>query len=369
MIMQGIGVEKQFERDIEKKIYDSSSRSIKGIFEDVIKTLPNVLSQRLIEHYSDRIKRANGQSRLGEQAVSIFSDLLSISKKSSMIVETPWLLLYEHALLIDDLLDVKGNQQSYDIILSQILLDKAYRKIIAIVDSNDVILQLFESYRQESWAAMVQEIEWSERRSIPKSNTILIQQGRKAALAKFCATLLFYVEKKSILTSKQEKGIDLLCSGIQMLDDLDDFLEDYEQGRRNFILHSAIKWLRQKTGYQNYKSKSFGPCQLHVAIILSFSVNRAWTIAAKKIKLALALLDPPIKSKTTIYFNSLYEDCIRSSSTLLQLVKSGGLEWSRVELALQGGESLLSEELASGRLSQLWREICNQLTLGPKCSN
>lgn len=340
-------------------------------FRRVLAELPHPLARRLVSHREDRFERACGRPMLGEYAIDIFSDLLHLGEASKARAEIPWLLLYEHALLIDDLLDGPSKQCGYDLILSQVLLDKAHRAISTLVGDGDIVLRLFERYRMESWTAMIQEMEWSQgKREEVGSEEALLLQGRKSALAKFCATLLRYADRGEILTQEQERGIDALCSGIQLLDDLADCHEDHSNGRMNRTLQTAIRWLSHRFPRHSSPGKDdpLGPSQLVAGLVLSGSVASTWITAAGRFEEALDLLKAPVGACATEYFTALGVQCRQSSIRLGFLTSQGGEGWNCLDEVLLD-EAALTRELAEGKLSKLWQEILQCLSIGPQASN
>ncbi|MCJ7602282.1 MAG: hypothetical protein MUO63_12405 [Desulfobulbaceae bacterium] len=361
----------QFEKEVhDLNAYLSQINRLRQKLIGFSHSLPSPLGEYLRKHFQRRLQKANDQLMLGELAIFIFSDLLSIPATYRDEIAFPWLLLYEHALVMDDILD-KNIESSHNLILSQVLLDKANSAFNELFQHNPSVLRSFEKYRLESMVAMMQEIEWSKGTVTPNRQNIFLQQGRKAALAKFCAAALQFQSQKNILEPKQEAGIDFLLSGIQLLDDFDDWYDDYKSGQLNYLQESTLQWLHKKMALQNDKINitNFGPNQILVGMILSGSVYQTWDIASYNITRALNYLDSPTNTGTFNYFQSLVENCNYSKLVLKEKITQGGNAWGEVEKALIEGEESLMRELNLGKITRIWREILKRLGIGPKASN
>jgi hypothetical protein len=339
--------------------------------DDLKQTLPKPLYVRFVKYYNGRLEQSCGRPMLGAYAISIFSDLLGISSHTSQAIEPIWLLIYYHAILIDDLLDHQDKNQQYDLILSQILLDRAYSKLSTVGILNSSLFNSFEKYRLESWESMVQEIEWSNGGQGPEGTVrALRQQGRKSSLAKFCATMLTHADGNHIpLTPIQEDGIEALCAGIQMLDDIADFFEDYQDGRTNVLFQTLYNWIKSYTNSSKNDLVLLNEEQILVGLVISSSFINAWRSSCERIEQALDLFRSPDDRFFTSYFKSLAVKCRASADTLSILLNTNNEQMFKIREMFINNSHFTTAELNDRHVFEVWHEMLLIVQSGPNASN
>lgn len=269
----------------------------------------------LINHYKERLKSAEGRPMIGEYAPYIFGDLFSVKQDNLEPLIFPWLLLYEYSLLLDDLLDNSRYQWPQELLLSQILLESSlslYREALGDVQP---LWAAYTSYRRESIDAMINEIDWLDTRERGSDAQVIILQGRKAALVKFCAATIVYMDQRRLLTAGEEEAIDFLCSGIQLLDDTTDVSDDRKTGRMNLLLKDTYTWYEREGLDPDMNTLNMTRNQLTVGLICSGSLSRMWKITAMQIDRGLELLKAGDRQSAK-YFHSISSQCLRSSKLL-----------------------------------------------------
>ncbi len=359
------------ERNVGGDVLLRCEHSLQGILADVASSLPNALGTLLMAHYEVRVQRAKGKPMLGGQALTFLSDIFEIDVRLTSDLIVPWALLYQHSLLVDDLVDHPLKMNGRHIILSQLLLDKATSAYRQVFGARGNIWCLFERYRMESFHAMLREIEWSEEPRDLGDDMLLLQQGRKAALAKFCAATLLYRAKGHTLSRQQENAIDVLCVAIQLLDDLNDISEDAPEGRMNYLQLSALRWVKRLAleNRSNNITRRLGPNQLYVALVLSGAVSDTWDLAANNIQKGLSSLCVPTNSNTAQYFSRMAKECRRSSLAAGEwLVRSREIS-GYLKKAVVKGDTAVVRALNMKSVAKSWSEIISIVDGGPKASN
>jgi hypothetical protein len=309
-----------FVKDSFLKTIKPDVLNIRNQFYDFAKNLNSELGTILINHFNERIKRANETLMLGEYAPFIFGDLFKISYESINKVAFTWFLMYEYSLLLDDLLDKERENWKLELLSSQILLDNSFKKFFLAINNQIDIYNSFEKYRKESIDAMISELKCSNMKSI-RSNVII--QGRKAALVKFCVSYMINIDKKREISEEEESILDNICAGIQLLDDLTDFMEDHIEGRLNLMLSFVYNWI--ENNYQLYNRKNINNDQLIAGLIVSQSLNTTLEFSHNLLKSACQLKgNKKITTGSIEYFNELAENCIIKSDqidNILQIQK------------------------------------------------
>lgn len=356
--------------------WNSDIQMLRRKLEDFGETLPVTLRVCLGAHYSQRLRSSAGNPMLGEYAVFILGDMLSANTPRMGALAFPWLLLYEHSLLLDDLLDEKEHLDSREsILLSNHLLEAALGHFRSSLGHDSVLWDAYERYRRESVIGMLDE--WAWEKSIltgTRSVTIrdrIIQQGRKAALAKFCATALVLDQQPNGLTLQQERGLDCLFAGIQLLDDLEDVEKDHCAGRMNHLLEETYLWHFQLSSAKDGLDlrHALGPNQLLVSLIYSGVAQGVWTTAADMFDESFQLLSSPPHAAATKFFQAISNDCreaTRDMKTVLETF-SGISEALTVSVGIS--EKAISDTLNSTGMEKTWNTIKTRFQAGPRAQN
>lgn len=332
--------------------------------------LPKSIQNFMHYKYNDRLLRASGRLMLGEHAVSIVSEFLHISYDVSEKFKPIWNLLYWHSILIDDIVDGNSLDTKQDLLVSQILLDKA----LVLISSSSVffkqsIFEIFQRYRLESWVAMAQEQSWSCGEHVPNSlDAAILQQGRKSALAKFCSSALLIAEWDVELTKNQVVALDDLLSGIQILDDIADYLEDFSSRRHNIILDMMYSWLSSLSTVTPIDVKSLSESRLIFSLIASNAFCVAWKLAADRIDCALSALNAGVGNYYASYFRTLSTQSTHSSLQITSLVNNNRNVVNMIERNLYC-DSKFQSIIDSQEASLIWSQMLHVIANGPKASN
>lgn len=333
-------------------------------------SIPVPLNRILINHYKERLGCAEDRPMLGEYAAFMVGDLFSIKPQIVDQLAFPWLLLYEYSLLLDDLLDKSRSRRVHELLLTQILLESSLTRYRSLLGDNSLLWAVYDSYRQQSTNGILHEIEWSTNVSRMCDNGVIIEQGRKSAIVKFCATSIVYFDKKRLLSSREEEGIDHLCAGIQLLDDLTDVFEDHKAGRLNVLLKDAYDWLENNTSKSTHSMQLMHVDVYHLMAALSYSgaIERSWMKAAEQIDEALDLFTD-VNSQTARYFHSISTKCRESANLIRELMSETPEFHGDFVISDVNGRHATISDIRSLRLSELIVKINEHVSTGPKASN
>jgi len=330
-------------------------------------TLPTQLNDVLINHYNERLSRADGRPMLGECAIFLLGDLFSIKQHIVDEITFPWSLLYDYNLLIDDLIDDTRPNWPQELLLSQILLESSLSSFRDVLGNDNSIWNLYDSYRSEFTYGILHEIKWSSGDDRRFHDDTVIQQGRKAAMVKFCAAGLIYQDKHRLLTLKEEQFIDHICAGIQLLDDLTDVFEDHSNGRINILLEDTYEWLR-KNGFKNIlHTQKIDNELLIFGLFYSGAIERLWKAASEQIDKAIRIF-PFLNNQTIDYFKHLSLRCKQSSDNINIATKIAPIFPNSLKIPKLERENELEVSFRTRQLSALLKEIMKHINDGPKAS-
>jgi hypothetical protein len=335
--------------------------------EDVGSPLPKALSDSLMDYYRDRVSRSRGLPRMGEEVLFLFGDLFSIDRETLIRTAPAWACFYVNCLLIDDQIDIPIRRSVFDPILAQYLADEGHRRFRDVFGSDAPFWGQLQRYRLESWQAITSELRWCEGREGSDRYSTAIRQGRKAAMAKACASALLYGSYGTVLTGRQELGLDFLCAAVQLLDDVNDYREDHEVERGNFLLLHSVKWFDQARKPSRFCDA--GEQQLLCSLLLSGAVRDSWTLAADLLSEAMDLLGCVGLSRGENYFRELSDACRTSAQEVAAVELLYLRERGDLGVAVVDSEDATKDALASATIEQMWVEMKAAFLRGPMASN
>jgi len=289
------------------------------VFMQVREQIPPSVFRAVIQHRIARQQRANGACELGEYAIPLFSELLSASLGKDSCSEFVWQLVYEHSLIVDDLLDEDECEFKRDLIIaSQVLLDAALVGLQTFgADRIGLLLDSFARFRLECWHVTSRESASLDMPS-PFSQVDLLMHGRKAALAKFAALLVSVESKNQPLSVSNELMVERICSAVQLQDDIDDLNEDFSSGRKNY----PLELLRSRVGNSDLiKAED----SLLAQCLESNVIDETLTEISRLINAAL----PQAECKTAGYWTAYLRQMATDSDNLADEIRETVGSWCR----------------------------------------
>lgn len=186
------------------------------------------------EYYRRRLGRAEGGVALGELAPFLLQQIFDVKNEALTRVLPAWLPLYHHALMLDDFWD------------GDLIEERARVSVVAST-------LLKES--MESWARVGLNTsgDWMYFRQVYREHMSSGQRspasvealGKRSALVKVLANALCSIGKGRSLEPAEERGIELLAAGFQLLDDVADVEQDWAFARQSVLIERALSWLSE----------------------------------------------------------------------------------------------------------------------------
>lgn len=355
--------------DLTSTVYLSTFQTkVENLRQDLYsyaESFPSPLNSTLINHYKGRLNRAHGLPMLGEYAPFMVGDLFMTRPQTIERLAFPWLLLYEYTLLLDDLIDQPRLFSRRELVLSQMLLASSFDEYKRILGDSQPLWAAYDSYQREWLMGSLHEMDSSSLKNAHCALEVIGQQGRRAAIAKFCAASLVYCDENRLLAPHEERGIDHFCAGIMLLDDIADVLEDHKEGRRNFLLETTYEWFKTNLSETSMTWTNLDINQLTIGLVYSGAISRSWKAAANEIENALGTFSDS-ESQTTNYFRSISTHC-RRSAQLIEDAATGLPKFQQAFLhtqAIQQQSNII--EIGSAILRQSWKTVIHHIDNGPK---
>ncbi|HWR82090.1 MAG TPA: hypothetical protein VN285_02175 [Candidatus Deferrimicrobium sp.] len=329
--------------------------------------LPAPLGLALNAHVHERRERCEGRPMMGECAPFLIGPLFSITGSAVRSVAYPWLLMYEYSLLLDDLVDTARSNRSNETILSQVLLATSVSEFRNVVGDEVSIWNAYATYRDEWLNAMLHEVNSPADGTDQFSEDAILQHGKKAAIVKFCAACMVFLDKGRLLTVREEQAIDCFCSGVQMLDDVADITEDFLDHRDSILLGDIYDWIQKHCSYCDNNSTGSQSSCLVAGLVYSGAVSRAWRTAADCFDTALGLLNG-CENEVSFFFVNLARRCRHEAQLLDVDIKALPPLDPPFICEYIGEEYSARRFLDSSRVPESWRRILERIKTGPKAS-
>jgi hypothetical protein len=180
------------------------------------------LGDPAIAHFLSRLKRSRLAVSLGESVPTIFCNLLQTSGRNAARFTEAWMYLYHHSLLVDDMSDGHAETTGQNASTAAYLLDRALDLWKSCGGFTGEMIDVFLNYYEEQIAAGEQPI--GAHHAI----------GHRGALVKYFVSVLTVHRSGRLLSSAEERGIEAILGGFQILDDVTDRHED-QSANTNFV--------------------------------------------------------------------------------------------------------------------------------------
>lgn len=219
--------------------------SCRQAFLQELESLPEPLNMISIEHYMRKVKRGDGHPMLGEYAPWLIANLAGISDQQPIEeLMMPWLNIYTYIIFIDDAIDQQEmKDRELLLIAAGLLLERGLTKLSSLSFNTKNLLAQIDRYFTQTAIAAISELR-KHRFSIKSySDEELRRLGRKVAVLKLCAVYICSRRPVKNVGALNLKVIDALSTGIQILDDITDWEEDWHTGNYTFPLTLAFKKL------------------------------------------------------------------------------------------------------------------------------
>jgi hypothetical protein len=238
---------------------------------------PKIVRQDLTRHYRERIRRAKGKPLLGEYAPWLLADLLSIQNPVALnAISLPWMHLYAYTLTIDDVLDRPGSNTNAPLIVaSGLLLQRGLSGLCQALPRSDKVRVQLDKYFLESAAAVMTELRLHRGRVQSFSKRDVSEVGKKVSLLKLCASCLLIADNRSGEDDAVLAPVGFLATGMQLLDDMADWEEDWKQGAFSSLLSDALKGLRKLGIARAEAPESLKRSELLLGLVMTGSLEKS----------------------------------------------------------------------------------------------
>ena len=347
-----------------------------------VSQLSSLAKRVVVDHYQKRINASDGHPMLGEYAATFFADCLGINLSLSKTVSSPWMLMYAHSLLLDDLLDQPDHAEAkHQTIIADILLNEALKSFLNISGANHTasFLASYLCYREASLTFMASEFDSnSTARRVKSENDFeqyVEQHGSKDALAHFLIDMMILKDRGEQASEEQHDAAHKIFCAIQLLDDFDDLMVDHRQQSSNALLPRLYHWTlddRETCDHnanQYQKMLELSETELSAALVFSGAAQKAWNLAASLLIDAVNVFYKDRETAVSAFLQSLIEQLQQVEAEVAMFRNQhSGIE-HQVQSAFRSGSQKVAKLLETFPIQQRWREVAELIKIAPTARN
>lgn len=202
--------------------------------------LPPALRRLIEARYAARLDRACGRPLLGEYAPVLLADLLGLQSSVADRFTQPIMNVYAASLIADDMFDrAPQPDAAMAAAASALLVQRGMTGLFRILPAAPTVDLVDDSFVQAARSAL-SEVRAHRARIQPYSQEDVTALGDKGALLKLAARLMLLSDGRASTPQTMDLINDLLV-GVQLLDDLTDWEEDWNASHYTLLLTLAAE--------------------------------------------------------------------------------------------------------------------------------
>lgn len=220
-------------------------RSRQTFFND-LQQLPRGLRTVIQKNYDQRLARGRGKPMLGEYAPWLLAEVLQIRSRTAIkSVLPPWMNFYAYSLFLDDVLDMENKSDAAPLLVaSGLLLERGIARLYEGLAPDTKVRVQLDKYFLESAQAVFREFDRHRNKLHSYQPHEIRGLGEKVSLLKLCAASLLLADGAEKVDEELLLPVGLLATGMQMLDDVADWREDWQSGNYSHLLTQTLVTLR-----------------------------------------------------------------------------------------------------------------------------
>ncbi len=223
--------------------FDTLSDELRGQFKAELATLPGTCAAIALKAYEDRIERARERRLLGEYAPWLMADLAGCDKRTIRQGAIAWLYIYLFVLMTDDFIDRPDARDPNELIVGALLLQRGLTGALERFPAQhryELTAALQEAF---DWTAVagIRELTDHRGRVTPFSQDQVRSTGKKLAMLRVCALAVASASDSLHVLADIDAFIEFFAVGLQLLDDLTDFDEDFQAGNWTMPLSKIVE--------------------------------------------------------------------------------------------------------------------------------
>jgi len=257
------------------------AKTTREAFITELDSLPPPLDSVAKRSYIERVRQGNGRAVLGEYAPWLIADLCGLGQSAvSPEFLLAWLDIYSYIVFIDAAIDEASlADRSFLLIASGLLLERGIARLGRLSLLGDEMLTAADTYLTETAVAAVKELAEHRSRVQDYSDAAIGQLGSKVAALKLCARYVVLQDPEARLGDLPVSTVDQFCTGIQLLDDITDWEEDWKAGNNTLPLTLTRQRLAARGTLRALKNTGLSRDELLVGLLVTEALEESLGVA------------------------------------------------------------------------------------------
>ena len=248
--------------------------SREAFFRD-LEHLPDELHKVVVSNYNERVARCNGKPMLGEYIPWLLADMIPLKDRDILQTIAPaWLGLYTYTIFVDDLLDISGKPDAGPLLLaSGLLLQRGLSNLYQALPPGVANRAQISSFWLAAAGAVLRELQNHKGKLQAFNEEDINRLGEKVSLLSLCASCILVADGYEDVSDGVLKPVEAFATGMQLLDDMTDWEEDWRSGNFTHILTRTFSFLRYEGEAIDPKSADLTSSEVLTAIVLTGSLE------------------------------------------------------------------------------------------------
>lgn len=292
--------------------FDQKVAASRKEFLSNVKSLPAPLDEVVIRNYTRRLNRTKSKILLGEYAPWFFADIAGIENEDAVakFVQS-WLNIYSYIIFVDDTIDRKDvPDRDLLIIAAGLLLQRGLSALYGIVKhhSKEDLRDAVDRSLTQAAAAATKEV---RRRGVwwrGYSRAELTTLGHKVAALKLCAYCLRKTGSFLDASNLNTDGIDAFSTGMQLLDDVTDWEEDWRARIYTYPLALTFQGMSRAKILGGSRPWTLTRGDVLGGMVITKALERTLSQSKEFLERAVVLLRLRSRSPSSEFLRSLLEN-------------------------------------------------------------
>lgn len=236
-----------WQNDLTLKAISANAQKSRRVFFEDIGDFPEPCRTAIKRNCKNRLDAVKGAPLLGECAPWMISDLLggrAISKPDDIL--PVWMNLYMQTMMLDEIIDTPTQKLDPQVLIASSLLGQRGLK------------HFFDRYPTDTWVSVqldkcvfemadmaIDELHQHRMTAGAYTDSDVINIGKKFSILKLCAVMLIEDEGDVSSVDRLLLPVSMLASGMQLLDDITDWKEDWDIKNYSPLLTATVEYIRK----------------------------------------------------------------------------------------------------------------------------
>jgi hypothetical protein len=336
-------------------VFQDEVEACRKAFLEELQTLPEPLSKVAIKTYLKKLKRGKGLPLLGEYAPWLIADFVGVMDRNTVKeLILPWLSVYTYIVFIDNVIDEHSKKNKELLLIAAgILLERGITRMYNLSSNTKALLEAVDKYLTETAVAALSEL--NKHRLVIKSysDQEIKALGQKVSALKLCMVYILSSRGVKEVGDTDLMAIDSLSTGIQLLDDITDWEDDWKKGNFTPLLTLTFQRLAS-----NGIDRALTPHKLKSEeLLLGMVITKSLEELLEK---SIELLQVPLNQRNTTTHSTATEflqQVIANNMWFKDFIKESRLNIQKQKVLCVNDEDWLSELIMKSDVKRKIYEI------------